>query len=80
VASAYAAQLGAAGVFKRPIVTQIAPAATFYPAESYHQDYALTHPDSMYIVINDAPKVENLKRLFPELYRADPVRVADASQ
>lgn len=80
VANAYVAQLGAAGVFHKPIVTRISPAATFYPAEAYHQDYALNHPDAMYIVVNDAPKVEHLKELFPDLYREDPVRVADATQ
>jgi peptide-methionine (S)-S-oxide reductase len=78
VAKAYIAQLGSAGVFHEPIVTKITPGATFFPAEGYHQDYYLTHPDSMYIVINDAPKVEHLKQLFPELYRDEPVRVADA--
>ena len=55
-------------VFERPIVTQVAPFKAFYVAEAYHQDYAETHPRDPYIVINDAPKVVNLKRQFPQLY------------
>jgi peptide-methionine (S)-S-oxide reductase len=74
VAQAYIAQLG--GVFRRPIVTRLDPLAKFYPAEAYHQDYALTHPYSPYIVFNDLPKVENLERMFPDVYRQKPVTVA----
>lgn len=69
VAAAYIAQLDAAHVFPRPIVTTVTPLKGFYPAEAYHQDYARHHPDDLYIVINDAPKVANLKREFPDLYR-----------
>src|SRR6185369_9223436 len=76
IAEAYVAQLNAAGVFKRPIVTQIAKLAQFFPAESYHQDYALNHPNNPYIAINDLPKVDNLKRLFSDVYRQEPVTVA----
>ncbi len=76
VAEAYIAQLGAAGVFKAPIVTQVGQLAAFYPAEAYHQDYAIKHPTQPYIFINDLPKVENLKRLLPDLYRETPVTVA----
>jgi peptide-methionine (S)-S-oxide reductase len=68
VAEAYVAQLADAKVFKRRIVTQIAPLDAFYPAEAYHQDYASKHPFDPYIVINDRPKVENLRRLFPQAY------------
>jgi peptide-methionine (S)-S-oxide reductase len=74
VAQAYIAQLGS--VFRRPIVTRIDPLAKFYAAEPYHQDYALTHPYSPYIVINDLPKVDNLERLFHDVYRQQPVTVA----
>ena len=74
VAQAYIAQLG--GVFRRPIVTRLDPLAKFYPAEAYHQDYALTHPYSPYIVYNDLPKVDNLMRLFADVYREKPVTVA----
>ncbi|MEA2978158.1 MAG: peptide-methionine (S)-S-oxide reductase [Alphaproteobacteria bacterium] len=80
IAEAYIAQLGAAGAFKAPIVTQVNQLAAFYPAEAYHQDYAIKHPTQPYIFINDLPKVENLKRLLPDLYRATPVTVASISQ
>jgi peptide-methionine (S)-S-oxide reductase len=49
-------------------VTQVAPLKAFYPAEAYHQDYATRHPNQPYIAFNDAPKVENLKKTFPELW------------
>lgn len=68
IAEAYLAQLGAAKVYRHRIVTQVVPLAAFYPAEAYHQNYAELHPDNPYIVINDAPKVEHLKKELPELY------------
>jgi len=68
IADAYVAQLTAAKSFPRPIVTQIVPLKAFYPAEAYHQNYATLHPDNLYIMINDAPKVSNLKKELPELY------------
>ena len=74
VAEAYIAQLDAAHVFDRPIVTQVVPFKAFYDAEAYHQDFADRHPDNAYIVINDAPKVANLKRELPELYTAKAAR------
>jgi peptide-methionine (S)-S-oxide reductase len=76
VAEAYVAQLGKAGVFKQPIVTKISQGAPFYQAEGYHQDYATLHPSNMYIVFNDLPKIENLKRLFSDRYQATPVLVS----
>ncbi len=76
VAEAYVAQLQKAGVFKRPIVTRLDPLVAFYPAEPYHQDYAIRHPNSPYIVYNDLPKVWNLKQVFPDLWRETPVTVA----
>jgi peptide-methionine (S)-S-oxide reductase len=79
VAETYIKQLGKGGVFAAPIVTSIEPAKTFYPAEEFHQDYATLHPDNPYIAINDLPKVENLGRLFPELYSPAPKLVKDAS-
>jgi len=79
VAQAYIQQLDQAGVFGRPIVTRIDPLQGFYPAESYHQDYATLHPDSGYIAFYDLPKVRNLERLYPERYRADPVLVYASS-
>ena len=74
-AKAYINQLTKAKAYPNPIVTEVKPAKPFYPAEGYHQDYATLHPDDGYIVVNDAPKVVNLKRLFPNLYREQPVLV-----
>ncbi|HUY03869.1 MAG TPA: peptide-methionine (S)-S-oxide reductase MsrA [Rhodocyclaceae bacterium] len=71
IAQSYIDRLQAAKVFKRPIVTQVAPLTVFYPAESYHQDYARRHPDEPYIVINDLPKVARLKADFPAWYRSE---------
>jgi peptide-methionine (S)-S-oxide reductase len=68
IAEAYIAQLDQAKVFSRPIVTQVVPLKGFYPAEAYHQNYAALHPDQPYIVFNDAPKVEHLRQVFPDLY------------
>jgi peptide-methionine (S)-S-oxide reductase len=68
VAEAYIAQLDQAKVFSHPIVTQVVPLEGFYPAEAYHQNYAALHPDQPYIVFNDAPKVEHLRQVFPDLY------------
>ncbi len=69
VAKAYIAQLDAAKRFHAPIVTRVEPLRGFYPAEPHHQDYLSRHPRDPYIVINDAPKLVALKRLFPRLYR-----------
>ena len=69
VADAYVAQLDRARSFHGHIVTEVAPLKAFYPAEAYHQNYATNHPNNPYIVINDAPKVEHLRQMFPELYR-----------
>lgn len=75
VAQAYIAQLDAAKAFDKPIVTKIEIGKAFYPAESYHQDFLTENPSYPYIVINDLPKVAQLKKLFPEQYRAEPVLV-----
>lgn len=75
VAQAYIAQLDAAKAFDKPIVTQIEMGKAFYPAESYHQDFLTENPSYPYIVINDLPKVAQLKKLFPDQYRAEPVLV-----
>jgi peptide-methionine (S)-S-oxide reductase len=80
-AKAYIAQLDAAHVFKRAIVTKTDSMKTpFYAAEDYHQDYAIHHPNQPYIAFNDLPKVENLSKLFPEVWNAQPVTVAQASK
>jgi peptide-methionine (S)-S-oxide reductase len=68
VAAAYLAQMKASGKWKSPIVTGIAPAKPFYPAEGYHQDFALKNPNHAYIKYWDLPKVEALKKLYPSLY------------
>jgi peptide-methionine (S)-S-oxide reductase len=73
VAQAYIAQLDKAHVFSEPVVTRVEDFKGFYPAESYHQNYLVLHPDSPYIVFNDLPKVKDLQRMFPDLYRNDPV-------
>ena len=78
IAKAYIAQLNHARAFPAPIVTTIDPGRAFYPAEAYHQDFLTRHPSHPYIVINDLPKLESLKRFFPALYRAEPVLVAAA--
>jgi peptide-methionine (S)-S-oxide reductase len=78
VAQAYIAQLDKARVFKRPIVTQVNQLAGFYQAEDYHQDYATLHPYQPYILYNDRPKVENLKQVFADIYRDQPVLVMAA--
>jgi peptide-methionine (S)-S-oxide reductase len=78
IATAYIAQLNKAGVFHRPIVTRVDPLKGFYPAESYHQDYLEHNPTNPYIAFNDVPKVENLKRVFPDYYSGRPVLVNPA--
>ncbi|MGE3875833.1 MAG: peptide-methionine (S)-S-oxide reductase MsrA [Parvibaculaceae bacterium] len=78
VAKAYIAELGQAKLFEAAIVTKIEPGHEFYPAEGYHQDFLTLNPTYPYIVYNDLPKIANLKRLFPELYRDDPVLVSEA--
>lgn len=65
----YIRQLGAARTFPAPIVTQVVPLTQFYPAEKYHQNYLASHPEQPYIVINDMPKLEQLRKQFPALYR-----------
>jgi peptide-methionine (S)-S-oxide reductase len=76
-AKAYIAQLDAAHVFgPRPIATRVEALKGFYPAEDYHQDYLFQNPDSSYIRINDLPKIEALKQVWPDFYRARPVLLA----
>ena len=70
IAQAYIAQLNQAKVFGRPIVTQVVAFQSFHEAEAYHQDYLAHHPNEPYIVINDLPKVENLRKQLPGLYKA----------
>lgn len=79
VAKAYIDQLDKAKVYEAKIETTIEPGRTFYPAEDYHQDYLTLNPTQPYIVYNDLPKLENLKRLFPRDYRDDPALVSEAA-
>lgn len=79
IARAYIAQLDQARVFGKRIATTIETQRPFYEAEAYHQDYMTLHPKQPYIVINDLPKVANLKRVFPDRYRATPVLVGTKS-
>jgi len=75
VARDYIAQLNAAKAFRAPIVTTIEAGKPFHAAEAYHQDYLTRHPEQPYIAIHDLPKIEELKRLFPARYRAEPALV-----
>ncbi|MBZ9780814.1 peptide-methionine (S)-S-oxide reductase MsrA [Pseudomonas sp. REP124] len=75
VAQAYIAQLDAAHSFDKPIVTKLESFNGFYPAEEEHQDFLTEHPSYPYIVINDLPKVAQLKQLYPERYQEKPVLV-----
>ena len=68
IAQAYVEQLNKAKVFRQSIVTQVVALKAFYEAEGYHQDYLINHPDDPYIVINDVPKVENLRKHYGDLY------------
>ena len=78
VAEAYIAQLNAAKVYKKPIVTKVGPLQAFYAAEDYHQDYLTLHPNQPYIAFNDIPKVENLKKIFADNYIEKPTLVSNA--
>jgi peptide-methionine (S)-S-oxide reductase len=68
IAEAYIAQLNSAGNYPAPIVTAVVPLGAFYPAEDYHQDYAIHHPYNLYIMVNDLPKVADFKAALPDLY------------
>jgi peptide-methionine (S)-S-oxide reductase len=76
VAEAYITQVNKARVFDTAIVTKIELGEEFYSAEAYHQNFLALNPTYPYIVINDLPKIESLRRIFPEFYRAEPVLVS----
>ncbi len=78
VAKAYIDQLNAANTYGKKLATTIEPGKAFYPAEAYHQDYLTLNPRQPYIVYNDLPKIEALKRMFPSVYRTKPVLVSEA--
>jgi peptide-methionine (S)-S-oxide reductase len=67
IAEAYIQQLNAAKVFRKPIVTKVAPLQAFYPAEDYHQNYVMKNPHQPYVAYNDLPKLTNLHAEFPEM-------------
>ena len=69
IAQAYVDQLNRAKTFKKPMVTVVNQLDVFYPAEAYHQDYAVHHPNDLYIIMNDAPKVGRLREQFPQIYK-----------
>jgi len=73
IAEAYIDQLDKSHAFPRAIVTRVDPLKGFFPAEDYHQDYLIHNPNAPYIAMYDIPKVENFKRMFPELYSGRPV-------
>jgi peptide-methionine (S)-S-oxide reductase len=75
IARAYIAQLGQARVYEGAIVTTLETERPFFDAEAYHQDFMVRYPEHPYIVINDAPKLESLIRLFPSIYSSKPVLV-----
>jgi len=75
VARDYIDQLNKAHAYGAPIVTKVEKLRGFYKAEGYHQDYLIHHPDQPYIVYNDLPKIENFKKMFPSLYRDQPVMI-----
>lgn len=80
VAVAYIEQLGKARVFgKKKLATTIEPIKAFYPAEAEHQDYLTLNPRKPYIVVHDLPKIEHLKKLFPDVYRDKPVLVGSTT-
>jgi peptide-methionine (S)-S-oxide reductase len=79
IATAYITQLSQAGTFHRPIVTKVDRLKGFYAAEGYHQDYLALNPSNPYIAYNDLPKIENLKRLFPDYYSDRPVLLAQSN-
>ncbi len=76
IAETYIAQLDQAKAFDRAIATRIEPDRVFYPADAYHQDFLTLNPNNPYIVVHDLPKIANLKRLFADRYRAEPMLVA----
>jgi peptide-methionine (S)-S-oxide reductase len=77
VADAYIAQLNAAKLYRKPIVTKVGPLEGFFAAEAYHQDYLTLNPTQGYIVYNDLPKIENLKKIFPTNYSEKPTLVSE---
>ena len=78
IAQTYIAQLNKSKVFPRDIVTRVDAFKSFYAAEDYHQDFLINNPNYPYIVLNDLPKIENLKRIFPKNYSVQAVKLGDS--
>jgi peptide-methionine (S)-S-oxide reductase len=78
IAQAYITQLEGTKAFGRPLVTRVDPLSAFYPAEAYHQDFLIRNPTYPYIVINDLPRIENLRKVFPARFRERPVTTASS--
>lgn len=78
VARSYIEQINRAKIFGKPLATTVEPLKAFYAAEAYHQDFLTLNPRYPYIVVNDLPKIDNLKRLFPSVYQDKPVLVGVA--
>jgi peptide-methionine (S)-S-oxide reductase len=71
-AMAFIKALNDSKAFDRPVATEVSPLTGFFEAEEHHQNYLKRNPDDPYIVYNDLPKVGNLKKKFPDLYRTNP--------
>jgi peptide-methionine (S)-S-oxide reductase len=69
IAEAYIKQLDEAQLFKKPIVTEVTALTRFYPAEAYHQHFVKLHPDHPYVVQNSLPKLDHLKKQYPDLLK-----------
>ncbi|SFI46027.1 peptide-methionine (S)-S-oxide reductase [Collimonas sp. OK307] len=80
IAQAYVGQIDKSKIFSKPLATRIENFRGFYPAEAYHQNFLTRNPGYPYIVVNDLPKIDDLKRLFPNLYGAQPVLTKVASR
>jgi peptide-methionine (S)-S-oxide reductase len=78
IAQSYISQLNGSKVFPEPIVTRVDAFKGFYPAEAYHQDFLIHNPNYSYIVYNDLPKIQNLRRMLPEYFQGKPVMVTDS--
>jgi peptide-methionine (S)-S-oxide reductase len=78
IATAYIAQLNGAKAFPQPIVTRVDAFKGFYPAEAYHQDFLIHNSNYPYIVYNDLPKIQNLRRVLPDDFQVNPVTVSDS--
>jgi peptide-methionine (S)-S-oxide reductase len=64
------AELAATGAWPDPIVTEVKPATTFYPAEDYHQNYFRQHPNQGYCAFVVSPKVAKFRKAFAAKVRS----------